>query len=574
MKNQIRKLTGIILIFLSGFFTGGGLCFAQDRADNPAAPADQQVPAEADGAIKSDLNTMDNVTLDFKDADIRNVLKILAQKSGINIVATPDVVGTVTIKLADVPWDRAMDVILKSNGCGSQRQGNVILVAKIENMPRIQSEEPLRTEIINLKFLDAQDAMRILIPMLSSRGKISVLYNKGQKGWKFGTFRIGKDTVDSAMQQKELEASKSELVSVEKNSSGQIVANKMDSVASVKSKVLIITDTDSTLDKIKTQILPQIDRKPKQVLVEARIMEVNEDKLKDIGFDYGTGSGGSTSLVQVGSGSSNKIGINSLTGRVTPTSFNSLAATTTSALSATATSYNTGLNVLFQKLSGTEFEVMLHALEETVHANTLSCPRIVTLDNQEASMLVGYHTPILISTVTAGTDTTGPTQTQTLDYYQEIGIRLNVVPQVSEEGYINMIIHPSVTSSTSSVTATNVAGTNNTTGISTSVNYPIIDVREAQTQILMKDGETIVIGGLLKDVHSKSMEGIPFLSKIPFLGSLFRRETNNVSKVDLLIFITAHIIKDDEFSPEQIAQMENRLKVVKEAPAAAKGKKK
>ncbi|MFZ2938287.1 MAG: hypothetical protein WA066_06265, partial [Candidatus Omnitrophota bacterium] len=139
--------------------------------------------------------------------------------------------------------------------------------------------------------------------------------------------------------------------------------------------------------------------------------------------------------------------------------------------------------------------------------------------------------------------------------YQEIGIRLNVVPQVSDEGYINMLIHPSVTSSSSNVTATSLAGTG-ANAVSTDINYPIIDVREAQTQVMMKDGETIVIGGLLKDIKSKQIIGIPFISKIPLIGGLFKREIYDTGKIDLLIFITAHIVKEDTSSQEEIARLE------------------
>jgi general secretion pathway protein D len=221
-------------------------------------------------------------------------------------------------------------------------------------------------------------------------------------------------------------------------------------------------------------------------------------------------------------------------------------------------------------LTGNQFEIILHALEQDAHTNTLSSPRILTLDNQEASILVGYHTPILSSTVTAGSSTEGPTVTQTLDYYQEIGIRLNVVPQISEEGYINMIIHPSVTSSTSHVDATSTAG-----NLTTTTSYPVIDVREAQTQVLMQDGETIVIGGLLKDIKSKETTGIPFFSKIPFIGGLFRRDTYDTQKVDLLMFITARIMKEGSLTPEEIAKLEEDLG--KDKPAkeevAAKNKK-
>jgi len=550
----------IAVVFLSG------PAYAQEAS---SAPAPGAPPADPAGVveIRDSLSASDNVTLDFKDADIHNVLKILAKKANVNIVALPDVMGTVTIKLVDVPWDRAMDVILKSNGFGFHKQGNVILVTKVENMPKIQAEEPVRTEIVNLKFLDAQDAQRILVPMLTEHGKISILYARGQKGWKFGSFKIGKEQVQAGMQEREAAGgSVSETIAVSKGTNG-ISTEKMDFEPTIKSKTLIMTDTDANLDRLIKVVLPQIDRKPKQVLIEARIMEVNRDKLKDLGVDYGTGTTGAstgngvTGLISNSQDVKSKnnvlqssIGATMLSSMTLPSSFTAKSG----AIGGTSGSYNTGLNLLYRKLTGTQFEVLVHALEEDVQANTLSAPRIVTLDNQEASMLVGYHTPILSSSVSAGTSTEGATQTQTLDYYQEIGIRLNVVPQVSEDGYINMIIHPSVTSSSSSVTATNVAGTGSN-AVQSSIAYPIINVREAQTQILMRDGETIVIGGLLSDVRSKSVISVPFLGKIPFLGALFRRETFDTEKVDLLIFITGHVIGEDEFTEEEITRLQNSI---------------
>lgn len=511
--------------------------------------------------LPASLTASENVTLDFKDAEINNVLKIISLKSGFNIVATPDVIGNVTIRLVDVPWERALDVILKTYGYAYEKQGNVILVTKAENISKIQAEESLKTEVFNLKFLDAQDAQKVLIPLLSPRGKISLLYAKGQKGWKFGTFKIGKGgTTGQELIKLEEARPQSETVSIEKTSAGGVVTTKVELPGSVKSKVLVITDTAAALDRIRN-FLEEIDKKPKQVLIEARIMEVNTDKLRDIGFDWGTGTGGATTYTTAPTdlGLTSK-GRETLAGRnlgseFTPSIFGPKEGTT--AFPGTYP-YKAGLELLFKKLGGTQFEVILHALDQDVNTNVLSAPRIVTLDNQEASILVGYHTPILNTTVTGGTSTEGPTQTQTLDYYQEIGIRLNVVPQISLEGYINMIIHPSITSSTSNVTATSAAGTGSSRA-TVETTYPIIDVREAQTQVMMKDGETIVIGGLLKDVKSKEVIGIPFLSKIPLLGALFKRETEDIQKVDLLIFITARVIKEEEFSPEEIAKLENRL---------------
>ncbi|MFA6350539.1 MAG: hypothetical protein WCY12_06415, partial [Candidatus Omnitrophota bacterium] len=465
----------------------------------------------------------------------------------------------VTIRMADVPWEMALSVLLKSYGYASERQGNIILVTKMENISKIQAEEPLMTEIVKLKFLDAQDAEKILIPLLSARGKISVLYSRGQKGWQFGSFKIGKDTKAGTILEKEkTDSMKQETIAIERNPAGELVSRKAEFEPSVKSKTLVITDTAANLDRIKNVILPQIDKKPKQVLIETRIMEVNRDKLTDIGFDWGTGSSGASGYstapgdLNLNSDNTYSIGGRNLGSEFTPGAFTPVEGTTT--LPGTYP-YKAGLEILFKKLTGQQFEVILHALEEDAHTNTLSAPRVMTLDNQEAAILVGYHTPILSSTVTAGSQNEGPTQTQNLDYYQEIGIRLNVVPQVSDEGgYINMIIHPSVTSSTASITAKNVSGTG-TSAITSTVDYPIIDVREAQTQILMRDGETVVLGGLLKDVKSKEVIGIPYLSKIPLLGAAFKRTVDDIQKQDLLIFITARIVKDNDLTPEEIAKL-------------------
>ncbi len=510
---------------------------------------------EPKSSAEANLSTSENVTLDFNEADIHNVLKIISLKAGTNIVTTPDVMGNVTIRMVDVPWEIALDVILKTYGFGYQKQGNIILVTKVENIAKIAAEEPLQTEIITLKFLDAQDAQKIIIPLLSPRGKTSVLYARGQKGWQFGTFKIGKDgaNVSGALQREKEGQVKSEAISYEKDATGGAVMKKAEFDPSVKSKMLVITDTASTLDKIRNVILPRIDVKPRQVLVETKIMEVNESRLRDLGLDWGLGSSTNAEGLAIAT-QTMRDGKEAIGGHL-------LGTATTGALLTSSNPYTAGGEFVFQKLTGTKFEAVVHALENDTGTNTLSAPSILTLDNQEASILVGYHTPILGSTVTAGDASgTGPTVTQTLDYYQEIGIRLNVVPQISEDGYINMIIHPSITSSSANVAATSTAGTGST-ATTTTTNYPIIDVREAQTQVLLRDNETIVIGGLLKDVKTKTRAGIPFLVDLPWIGKFFGRDKDNPSKVDLLIFITARIIKDGDYTPEELAKLQKRLNV-------------
>ena len=489
--------------------------YAQDTAG--------QAVSEEQTAVVEVSPVSQNVTLDFKDADIRNVLKIISYKCGVNIVATPEVIGNVTIRLVDVPWEKALEVILKTYGFGFERIGNIITVAPIDKLTEQRKQEvelaqvqPTVTEVFILEYLDAKDAKKALDPLISPRGRITVLEMTGQAGWEFGGTELAK-------RQRRAEETMG------------------------RSKTLIVSDVPPVLDKIK-EVVAKIDVKPQQIAIETRIVEVNHDYLIDVGFDFGTGSGGATGASITGitvdktseTGSPvSTLGAKAITSQVASSVFNPEQTTISGKYP-----YSTGLELLFQKLSGNQFEVLIHALEENVHTNTLSAPRIITLNNQEASILVGTKYPILKSEESTQAEYT---VTRTLDYYQDIGIQLNVVPQISGKDYINMIIHPAVTASTSGV------------GSTASVYYPIITTREAETRVIMKDGETVVIGGLLKDVKSTSVIGIPLLKDIPFLGKLFRKDTEDTEKIDLLVFITAHIVKEDEFSPEAIANLKANL---------------
>jgi type IV pilus assembly protein PilQ len=473
---------------------------AESKAQEPL-PQTESSPTESSPetqtAIVDTLEKAENVTLDFKDADIRNVLKIISYKAGVNIVTTPEVMGNVSIRLVDVPWEKALDVILRTYGFAYEKTANIITVAPVEKLTALKKQEvelaqvqPTVSEVFKLKYIDAQDAKKAIEPQLSARGKITVLEMTGQAGWEFGGSELGKRK--------------------------RVVEERLG-----RSKVLIVSDIPPVLSKIE-EVVEQIDVMPQQVLIETRLMEVNRDKLKDIGFDWGTGSSGAsgyaTAPTDIGlSKDKNAMATRNLASEFTPSIFGPKEGTTTFP---GTYPYKAGLELIFKQLTGSQFEVILHALEEDADTNTLSAPRIMTLSNQEATILVGTRYPIL-KTEISGTETT--TTTVTLDYYQDIGIQLNVVPQVGADNYINMVIHPAVTSYTTTL------GTNA---------YPIIDTREAETRILMKDGETVVIGGLLKDVKAKETMGIPFLSKIPILGPIFRRDTVDTQKIDLLVFIT------------------------------------
>jgi type II secretory pathway component GspD/PulD (secretin) len=315
--------------------------------------------------------------------------------------------------------------------------------------------------------------------------------------------------------------------------------------------VLIISDIASNMDKLR-KVIVKIDAEPQQIIIETKILEVNIDKLKDIGFDWGTGTGGAsetdiTSLPYstINGTTQSQVGGHMQSSQVTPAAFGAKSSTIGGNI--TTSMFNTGLALLYQKVTGDQFSVLLHALEEDASTNTLSAPRVIALTNQEASILVGTRFPILKQDTTSSSSSATVT-TVSLDYYQDIGIQLNVVPQVGADNTINMVVHPAVTSYTQTLGGTGVA------------QYPIIETREAETRILMNDGETVIIGGLLKDIKSKSRQGIPFLGQIPILGLLFSRDTVDTQKVDLLICISARIIKDHSEEVREVALMEKSFK--------------
>ena len=451
-----------------------------------------------------------NITLDFKNADIRSVLKVIALKTGMNIVASPDVTGTVTIYLDNVPWEKALDVILKTYDFGYEKRANIISVApldKLTEQKRMELElaqvQPTITEVFKLKFIDALDAKNALEPLISSRGKITVLEMTGKAGWEFGGEALGKkDTVERA--RKSL------------------------------TKILLVTDIPPVIDQLKV-LIKEIDIKPKQIMIEAKILEVSRDFLEDIGWEYSTQTVGASDItIDAVHDDDYGAGGQVISSGVTPAVFSPAAGTT-------LTPDTAGMKLIFKKLFGSKYEVIFRALEEDVNSNLLSAPRIMTLDNQEATILVGEKYPIL-STEVSGSDTT--TTTTSLDYYENIGIQLNVVPQISGKDQINMIIHPAITSFTLTV------GTNQ---------YPRITTREVETQIIINSGETVVIGGLIKDYKKSSEIGVPWFSKIPILGWFFRRDTTDTAKIELLIFITATIVEEsgftdlDDFLEDQIS---------------------
>ncbi len=464
----------------------------------------------------------------FKDTDIRIVLQAVGEKISrkgkkVNVVFSPQVQGLVNVDFREVKGLEALEAITKSYGYGYEWMGeNIVFVATFEELEEVRKKhqlarelEPLETITYRLKFLDAYDVVDLLKGQLSERGRITVLPVKIPPGWK----------------RAELTEEKTQALGApEREEAGEVLSN-----------TLVITDTKSNLEKI-IAVLERIDVRPQRVLIEAKIVEVNRDKLKDIGFDLGTGQSGVTSSYSLlGLDKDSKKALGGISsGDVSPSIFIPKAQDITGTIP-----YNMGLELIFRKLTGAEFEVVLHALEEKVDAKILSAPRLVTLDGREAYIMVGEKRPIIKSEIQSSETSVGISKK--LDYYQPIGIQLTVIPKVCGDNSISMLLYPSITSTSQSVPATSQIGSTTTTDY-----YPILLVRQTQTQILLKDGETIAIGGLIKDVINENIFKVPLLGDIPLLGYFFKRKTYDTEKVELIIFITTRILKAEGNLPESL----------------------
>ncbi len=521
-KSRVCYRAMCLLLGMFVFALGGQLAvWAQDTAPESQAPQTID-PGE-------DAPQAETVTINVKDANISEVLKAYSLQTGQSIVVGPDVVSeNVNVRLNDIPWQEALDVILKPYGFGYRLVGDTIVISKLENIVQVEGIEPLTSKVFKLKYLDAYDVKEVCEAQLTARGKITILSNKGLPGWEFG---------GGGSSGRKASRAASNLGSSQRKKAEPIE----------KSKTVIITDVPSSITAIGT-ILEELDQVPAQVLIEARFVEVGTGVLRDFGMDFATGVNGLTTAgVQVSDpGADNQWGVEQNDSHaLTPASFDPLAESLSGAIP-----YNSGLQLLFSRVAGENLNLMLHALEEDGDAKVLSAPQILTLDNQEAAILVGTKYPIIES------DTTGsgltPNVSTSLDYYENIGIQLNVIPQVSNDKYINMIVHPVV--STIDGFEQGVVGSAASGGGLTK--YPILKVREAQTQILLKSGDSAVIGGLQEERDRKSEHKVPLLGDIPILGHLFKRTTTNKQKIELLIFIKATIIESEAYA-EESAQLKD-----------------
>ncbi len=391
------------------------------------------------------------LNLDLKNADLKDVLRLLSQEYGLNIVAGKDVEGMVTITFVDIPVREALKAILEVNGYTYRQEGAIL---KVISLSKIGPEPipPLIAKAFTLNYLNTRDVVGALQPLISRYGKIKVLNRSG---------------------------------------------------ADKKSDTLIIIDTAESLERIAS-LIKELDTAPFQVRINAKIIEVTLSEGMDLGINWNIKA--------------------SATGAVKPTEF----PFRTKGSDFPAPDAD---DFTFGTLDFSEFTATLEALETSGKSNLLSSPQVTVLDNEEAEIIVGKVIPIARYELV---DRGAGTSAWTVTGYEEkdIGIKLTVTPHINRDGYITMEVTPDVSEIVEWVSFQDAE-------------WPVTSTRRATTQVRIKDGQTLVIGGLLKEDKIKGNTGIPFLSRIPILGYLFGKRSTTEGKTDLLIFITPHILTEE-----------------------------
>ena len=414
------------------------------------------VQGEIDKQYGKKTYTGKRVTLEFADADIRKIFQLIAEVSNLNFLVGDDVSGTISIKLVNVPWDQALDVILETKGLGMKREGNIVLIKPKGKIVSLADEElaatrayertlALRTRIFDINFASVSDVAGQFQSFKSERGTISI-------------------------------------------------DNRTNRV--------IVTDVEPAIDKMAS-LLKALDIPEKQVLIEARIVEASSTFAQDLGVQWG---------LHYRDGSASTLGINSLN-----SGFGGIITNVASATGLPAASAAGGaLGLSFGKLtSNIQVDLRLSAAAETGQVKIISTPKVVTLNNKSAKISQGQMIPY--STVSAeGTKTE----------FVEAALTLEVTPHITADGNVSM----------------KIKATNNSAGSAATGVAPPINKKEATTELLVKSGETTVIGGIYVDSDTNTDSGVPFLKDIPLLGWLFKSNNQQKTKTELLIFITPKII--------------------------------
>jgi type IV pilus assembly protein PilQ len=466
---------------------------AQGDFEQLAYQSDNQYTIEIKPSLKHNAAdekkeyTGERLTLNFQDIDVRSVLQLLADTSGQNIVVSDSVSGNLTLRLQNVPWDQALDIVLRTKGLDKRRQDNVIIIGPTEELAsrekaelaahkEVQELSPTHTEFMQVNYAKVVDLAKLIKTasakdsMLSSRGSLSV---------------------------------------------------------DERTNTLLVQDTADKLADVR-RLVQTLDVPVKQVLIEARIVIVSDTFERDLGAQLGiTGftTAGAGSLLTV---SGTNVGTDSMLSSAFPPSttapsgfinYPTLANRYNVNLPASSVNGSIGLSLLAGKHL---LDLELSAAQNEGKSETISSPRVITANQKQATIMQGVEIPYQESA------SSGATTTQ----FKNAVLSLKVTPLITPDNRVILDLDVQDDAVGQQVTS------------ATGGSVPSIDTREIVTQVLVNDGQTVVLGGILDTTKTKSANKVPFLADIPVLGNLFKSTTNINNKTELLIFITPKILRE------------------------------
>jgi type IV pilus assembly protein PilQ len=457
----------------------------------------------------------EKLSLNFQNIEVRAVLQVIADFTGLNIITSDTVQGSLTLRLKDVPWDQALDIILQTKGLDMRKNGNIVLIApreelalkekqQLENQIQIGALEPLILESFQLNYMKASDFEKILTS------------NRQQQ------FGLGAGQTPTTGGQ------------------GSILSQRGVAFVDPRTNILFVQDTAARLEEVR-RIIRQLDTPVRQVLIEARIVIADDKFSRELGVRFGQQTGATLlsrryALGLGGSLTTDPVvhlqGDRLVRDTRTQTPFE-LASGIASAGYSDAPQLNVNLPVinpagqlaltLINLGSGNLINLELSALEADNRGKVVSSPRVITGDNQKAAIEQGSEIPY----VTPGTANNPATVT-----FKKAVLRLDVTPQITPDNRVIMTVE----------IRKDAVGQLVPTGTGGFV--PAIDTRNVVTQISVNNGDTAVIGGIYEETINSTVNKVPFLGDIPFVGWLFKQTSRSSEKTELLIFLTPRVVKD------------------------------
>ena len=478
---------------------GGDFDYLAYQTDNEYVLSIKPLTEQEKLEKKKDFEyTGDKLSLDFQDIEVRAVLQIIADFTDLNLVASDTVQGRITLRLQNVPWDQALEMVLKNKGLDKRQVGNVLMVApaaeiaererqEITTKKQLEELAPLRTEYIRVRYANAKEMFELFRGEGGSGGG-------GQGGGQGGS-----------------------------RATGSVLSDRGQGVVDERTNSIIITDTSERIEAFK-RLVDQIDIPIRQVMIEARIVIANTDFERELGVRWG-GVGFNANNSRIIDFAGSQEGLDDDDGTSPYNWFNqqpgdnrSLNLTENNVVNLAVTSPNAATAAIGVLTDNTFLDLELSALESSGYAEIVSQPKVITSDKQLAIIKSGKEIGFLETAPSGGT-TTG---------FREAVLKLEVTPQITPDNRIIMDLNVWK----DSVASIEVSG------------RPTLDITRLQTKVLVNNGQTVVLGGVFSLEGTKGENKVPVLGDIPYLGRLFKKTIDSQFKTELLIFITPKLMSD------------------------------